>query len=104
MYLGCDGEPVMKEWHITLGGAIVMFVAGIMMFLWANSLDIPSTFLGYSDYYLVSNQYVIVFLTGTLFTGFGGGLLVSTLLVYQLEKKIDQLQQGKESTKQQQLA
>jgi len=101
MYLGCEGEPVMKEWHITLGGAIVMFVAGIVMFLWANSLDIPSTFLGY---YLVSNQYVIVFLTGTLFTGFGGGLLVSTLLVYQLEKKIDQIQQGKEATKQQQLS
>jgi hypothetical protein len=91
----------MKEWHITLGGAIVMFAAGIIMFLWANSLDIPSTFLEVSDYYLVSNQYVIVFLTGTLFTGFGGGLLVSTLLIYQLEKKIDHIQQDKKATKQQ---
>jgi hypothetical protein len=94
----------MKGWQITLGGTIVMFVVGIVMLLWANSLDIPSTFLGFSDYYLVSNQYVVVFLIGTLFTGFGGGLLVSTLLVYQIETKIDNAQQGKEASKQQQLS
>jgi hypothetical protein len=79
----------MKEWQVTLGGAFVMFVAGMCMFLWANSLETPSTLLGYNDYFLVSNQYFVIFLTGALFTGFGGGLLICTLLIYQLEKKLE---------------
>ncbi len=79
----------MKEWQVTLGGSIVMFIAGIVMFLWANSLEIPSTFLGYNDYFLVTNQYFVVFLTGALFVGFSGGLLICTLLIYQLEQKLE---------------
>jgi hypothetical protein len=66
-----------------------MFVAGIGMFLWANSLDIPTTFLEVSDYFLVSNRYFVTFLAGVLFTGFGGGLLICTMLIYQLEQKLD---------------
>ena len=81
----------MKEWQVTLGGSIVMFVAGLVMFLWANSLEIPSTFLGYNNYFLVSNQYLIVLLTGVLFIGFSGGLLICTLLIYQLEKETQTL-------------
>ncbi|MHC3129812.1 MAG: hypothetical protein IBV52_07025 [Candidatus Bathyarchaeota archaeon] len=79
----------MKEWHVTLGGALVMFVAGIGMFLWANSLEIPATLLGGNEYILISNQYFVTFLAGVLFTGFGGGLLICTLLIYQLEKKLE---------------
>ncbi|GAJ14662.1 unnamed protein product, partial [marine sediment metagenome] len=56
----------MKEWHVTLGGALVMFVAGIGMFLWANSLEIPATLLGGNEYILISNQYFVTFLAGVL--------------------------------------
>jgi len=79
----------MKEWKVTLSASLVMFVIGMVMFLWANSLEIPSTFLGITDYFLVSQNYFIVFLTGTLFIGFGGGLIISTLLIYQIEKKLE---------------
>jgi hypothetical protein len=79
----------MKEWQVTFGGALVMFAAGIGMFLWANSLEIPTTSLGYNEYILVSNQYFVTSQTGALFTGFGGGLLICTLLIYQLEKKLE---------------
>ena len=82
----------MKEWQVTLGGALVMFIAGIGMFLWANSLEIPATFLGYNEYILVSNQYFSTSQAGALFTGFGGGLLICTLLIYQLEKKLESKQ------------
>jgi len=78
----------MKEWQVTLGGALVMFAAGMFMFLWANSLEIPTTFLEVNEYILVSNQYFVTSQTGALFTGFGGGLLICTLLIYQLEKKL----------------
>jgi uncharacterized membrane protein YciS (DUF1049 family) len=76
----------MKEWQITLGGALVMFIAALGMFLWANSLEHPTTVLEYS---LISNQYFVTFLAGVLFTGFGCGFLICTLLVYQLEKKLE---------------
>ena len=57
----------MKEWQVTLGGAPVMFVAGIGMFLWANSIEIPATFLGYNEYILVSNQYFSTSQAGALY-------------------------------------
>jgi len=76
----------MKEWKVTLGGALVMFIAGLAMFLWANSLEHPTTLL---EYLLISDQYFVTFLAGVLFTGFGGGFLICTLLIYQLEKKLD---------------
>jgi len=76
----------MKEWQVTLGGALVMFVAGLGMFLWANSLEQPATLLGKI---LMVNQYFVTFLAGVLFTGFGGGFLICTLLIYQLEKKLE---------------
>jgi len=79
----------MKEWQVTLGGALVMFAAGIGMFLWANSLEIPTTFLEVNEYVLVSDQYFVTFLAGVLFTGFSGGLMICTLLIYQLEKKLE---------------
>ena len=79
----------MKEWQVTLGGALVMFASGIGMFLWANSLEIHTTFLEVTEYVLVSDQYFVTFLAGVLFTGFGGGLLICTLLIYQLEKKLE---------------
>jgi hypothetical protein len=77
---------LMKEWQVTLGGALVMFIAALGMFLWANSLEHPATALGYS---LISDQYFVTFLAGVLFTGVGGGFLICTLLVYQLEKKLE---------------
>ncbi len=83
---------LMKEWQVTLGGALVMFVAGIGMFLWANSLEIPATFLGYNEYILVSNQYFSTSQAGALFTGFVGGLSICALLIYQLEKKLESKQ------------
>ena len=55
----------------------------------ANSLEIPTTFLEVNEYVLVSNQYFVTSQTGALFTGFGGGLLICTLLIYQLEKKLE---------------
>ncbi len=76
----------MKEWQITLGGALVMFIAALGMFLWANSLEQPATVLEYS---LITNQYLVTFLAGVLFTGVGGGFLICTLPVYQLEKKLE---------------
>lgn|GEM_PF-2482559 len=77
---------LMKEWKVTLGGALIMFIAGLAMFLWANSLEQPAKVL---EYMLISDQYFLTFLAGVLFTGFGGGFLICTLLVYQLEKKLD---------------
>ena len=77
---------LMKEWKVTLGGALVMFIAALGMFLWANNLEQPATVLEYS---LMSNQYFVTFLAGVLFTGFGGGFLICTLLIYQLEKKLE---------------
>ena len=76
----------MKEWKVTLGGALVMFIAALGMFLWANSLEQPTKLL---EYFLISNQYFVTFLAGVLFTGFGGGFLICTLLIYQLEKKLE---------------
>lgn len=79
---------LLKEWQVTLSGALVMFGAGICMFLWANSLEIPTTILEVNKYVLISNQYFVTSQTGALFTGFAGGLLICTLLIYQLEKKL----------------
>jgi hypothetical protein len=76
----------MKEWHVTLGGALVMFAAALGMFLWANSLEHPTLLEGYT---ITTNQYFATFLAGVLFTGVGGGFLICTLLVYQLEKKLE---------------
>ena len=84
----------MKEWQVSLGGSIVMFAAGIVLFVWANSLEIPTTFLGYSGYFLITDQYFTVFLTGVMFIGFSGGLLICTLLIYQLEQKIAKLEKS----------
>ncbi|MCW4016453.1 MAG: hypothetical protein NWF06_08795 [Candidatus Bathyarchaeota archaeon] len=78
----------MKEWQVTLGGAFVMFVSGIVMLLWANSLDIPTT-LTVTGYLLISDQYFVTAQAGALFTGVGGGLLLCTLLIYQLEQKLE---------------
>jgi len=78
----------MKEWQVTLSGSIVMFVAGIVMFLWGNNLEIPTTYFGYNDYFFVTNQYFMVYLTGVLFVGFSGAFFICTLLIYQLEKKL----------------
>ena len=77
----------MKEWQVTLGGALVMFLAGLGMFLWANSLEHPDMYIG--EKILMLNQYFVTFLAGALFTGFGGGFLICTLLIYQLEKKLE---------------
>ena len=63
-----------------------MFIAALGMFLWANSLEQPTKLL---EYFLMSNQYFVTFLAGVLFTGFGGGFLICTLLIYQLEKKVE---------------
>jgi len=76
----------MKEWKVTLGGALVMFIAALGMFLWANSLEQPTKLL---EYFLITNQYFLTYLAGVLFTGFGGGFLICTLLIYQLEKKLE---------------
>ena len=76
----------MKEWKVTLGGALVMFIAALGMFLWANSLEQPTKLL---EYFLISNQYFVTYMAGVLFTGFGGGFLICTLLIYQLEKKLE---------------
>jgi hypothetical protein len=81
-----DRVSLMKEWKVTLGGALVMFIAALGMFLWANSLEHP---LPISEYSIISNQYFVTFLAGVLFTGFGGGFLICTLLIYQLEKKLE---------------
>jgi uncharacterized membrane protein YciS (DUF1049 family) len=89
----------MKEWQVTLGGALVMFAAGIGMFLWANSLDVPTTFLEVNEYVLVSDRYFVTFLTGVLFVGFSGGLLICTLLIYQLEKKLESKQPNTQTKK-----
>ena len=69
---------LLKEWQVTLGGALVMFAAGMCMFLWANSLEIPTTFLELNEYVLVSDQHFVTSQTGTLFTGFAGVLLICT--------------------------
>jgi hypothetical protein len=76
----------MKEWKVTLGGALVMFIAALGMFLWANSLEHPIRLL---QDLLISNQYFVTFQAGVLFTGFGGGFLICTILIYQLEKKLE---------------
>ncbi len=84
----------MKEWQVTLGGSIVMFAAGMVMFLWGNNLEIPTTYFGYNDFFLVSNQYFTVYLTAVLFVGFSGAFLICTLLIYQLEQKISKLEKN----------
>ncbi|MCK4884641.1 hypothetical protein KAS24_01095 [Candidatus Bathyarchaeota archaeon] len=79
----------MKEWKITLLGAVIMFMAGIGMFLWGNSLGLSAILLeAYPGYFLIAEQFLMTFLAGILFVGLGGGLLICTLLIYQLEKKL----------------
>jgi uncharacterized membrane protein YciS (DUF1049 family) len=85
----------MKEWKITLGGALIMFIAALIMFLWANSLEQPAQLL---EYYLITNQYYLTYLAGVLFTGFGGGFLICTILIYQLEKKLETKPTDKQTT------
>jgi uncharacterized membrane protein YciS (DUF1049 family) len=85
----------MKEWKITLGGALIMFIAALIMFLWANSLEQPAQLL---EYYLITNQYYLTYLAGVLFTGFGGGFLICTILIYQLEKKLGTKPTDKQTT------
>jgi hypothetical protein len=81
---------LMNEWQVTLVGAFVMFAAGIGMFLWSNSLELQITFLeAYPNYFLIASQFFMIFLAGVLFTGLGCGLLICTLLIYQLEKKLE---------------
>jgi hypothetical protein len=80
---------LLKEWQVTFGGALVMFAAGVALFLWANSIEVPTLFFEVNDFVLVSNQYFVTFLTGVLFIGFGGGFLICTLLIYQLEKQLE---------------
>ena len=82
----------MKEWQVTFVGSIVMFAAGIVMLVWGTSLEIPTTYFGNNDYFLVSNQYFTVYLTGVLFIGFSGAFLICTLLIYHLEQKISKLE------------
>ena len=77
----------MKEWQVTLGGSIVMFAAGMVMFLWGNNIEIPTTYFGYNDFFWLSNQYFTVYLTAVLFVGFSGAFLICTLLIYHLEQK-----------------
>lgn len=80
----------MKEWQVTLGGALVMFAGAIGMYLWSKSPELPTIFLeSYPDYTLIANQYFMMFLAGVLFAGLGCGLLICTLLIYQLEKKLE---------------
>lgn len=86
---------LMKEWQVTLGGALVMFVAALGMFLWANSLEQP---VPISEYALISNQYFLTFLAGVLFTGVGGGFLICTLLIYPLEKKLATMESMEQNT------
>jgi H+/Cl- antiporter ClcA len=78
-----------KEWQVTLGGAVVMLAAGGVLFLWANSIEVPTLFFEVNNFVLVSNQYFTTFLTGVLFIWFGGGFLICTLLIYQLEKQLE---------------
>lgn len=80
---------LVKEWQVTVGGALVLFAAGIVLFLWANSIEVPTLFFEVNDFVLVSNQYFVTFLTGALFVGFGGGFLICTLLIYQIEKQLE---------------
>ena len=80
---------VVKEWKIILIGAIVMFVAGASMFLWANSLEIQvSVLAAYSGYILTSSQFFVTVLAGLFFVGVGSGLLICSLVIHQLEKKL----------------
>ena len=90
---------LLKEWQVSLGGALVMFAAAVGMFLWANSLEIPTTFLEIADYFLVSNRYFVTFLAGVLFTGFGGGLLICTMIIYPLEQKLEAKQPNTQKKK-----
>jgi len=46
-------------------------------------------FFEVNDFVLVSNQYFVTYLTGALFVGFGGGFLICTLLIYQIEKQLE---------------
>jgi uncharacterized membrane protein YciS (DUF1049 family) len=87
----------MKEWQVTLGGAFVMFVASLGMFLWSNSIEQP---VSVSDYAIIPNQYFMTFLAGVLFTGVGVGFLICTLLVYQLEKKIATMEKNTQTANQ----
>ena len=80
---------LVKEWQVTLGGALVMFTAGVVLFLWANSIEVPTLFFEVNDFVLVSNQYFVTFLRGALFVGFGGGFLICPLLIYQIEKQLE---------------
>ena len=86
---------IMKEWQVTLGGALVMLVAALGMFLWANSMEHP---VPISEYSIMSNQYFMTFLAGVLFTGVGGGFLICTLLIYPIEKKLATMESMEQNT------
>lgn len=79
----------MKKWRITLIGTIVSFVAVISIFLWAQSLNVVASFINVTGYIIINNQIFVAMLAGALFVGLGVGLLICTLLSYNLEKKLE---------------
>jgi hypothetical protein len=80
----------MKEWQVTLVRAFVIFATGIGIFLWSISLERPMFFSTlYPGYYLIADQYFLMFLVAVLFAGLDCGLQICSLLTYQLEKKLE---------------
>ena len=61
---------LVKEWQVTLGGALVMFAAGVVLLLWANSIDVPTLFFEVNDFVLVSNQYFVTLFLPVIYVAF----------------------------------
>jgi len=79
----------MKKWRITLIGAIVSFVAVISIFLWALSLKVVASYITAAGYIMIYSPILTTLLAMALFVGLGGGFLICTLLIYNLEKKLE---------------
>lgn len=86
----------MKKWEEYVIVGFFMFAIGLVLILWGTSIHIPNaynTFLGIpyqinSEFTSQFIQMIELLLFGIGFIGMGLGVMVSSLAIYTLEKKI----------------
>lgn len=74
-----------------------MVMLGIVLFAWAASIYIPSvykTFLGFPydvnpEFFNMVDQKISLGMSSFFFLGVGSGIIVSTLTIWELEKKTE---------------
>jgi len=79
----------MKKWRITLIAAIVSFVAVISILLWLQSQKVVASMVIEGGWIMIRNQYLMTIAAFVFVVGLGVGFLICTLLIYNIEKKLE---------------